>query len=262
MAIDIDTSFRQMNHIVEWIQKWFEENGKGCNAVIGISGGKDSAIVAALCVKALGKDRVIGIQMPNGVQKDISDADDIIEYLGIKHYETNIDEAFESIVDSIAEQFSSHDDITSQTVINLPPRLRMAVLYAYSQSLNGRVANTCNLSETFVGYETIFGDAAGDFAPLKEYTVEETIGIGRALRLPDKFILKAPADGLCDKTDEDNLGVTYADIDKYIKMESAEIPYDDEFMKSDTAQRIYDLNRASKFKRDKLNIPGPTYITK
>lgn len=255
MVIDIDTSFRQKDDIVQWIRDWFDKNGKDCNAIIGISGGKDSSIVAALCVEALGKDRVIGIQMPNGVQTDINDADEIIEYLGIKHYECNIEEAFMSILDFIGDTLGL-SNITDQTMINLPPRLRMSVLYAYSQSLNGRVANTCNMSETFIGYETIFGDAAGDFAPLKNYTVSEVIGIGRALRLPDKFINKVPSDGLCGKTDEDNLGVTYNQIDNFIySMEGMSIK---EFIANAEAyEKIQTMHEASQFKRDKLNMPGP-----
>lgn len=257
MRIDIDTSFRQKDDIVQWIRDWFDENGKDCNAIIGISGGKDSSIVAALCVEALGKDRVIGIQMPNGIQEDINFADEIIEYLGIKHYECNIEEAYMSIIEQINDIKQRNYDflVSDQTKINLPPRLRMSVLYAYSQSLNGRVANTCNLSETFVGYETIFGDAAGDFAPLKNYTVSEVLGIGRALRLPDKFINKVPSDGLCGKTDEDNLGVTYEQIDDFICDW-----YHSEVFKRNVSllqNKIVNMHLASQFKRNKLNIPGP-----
>ena len=255
MVIDIDTSFRQKNDIVQWIRDWFDKNGKDCNAIIGISGGKDSSIVAALCVEALGKDRVIGIQMPNGIQTDINYADEIIEYLDIKHYECNIEDAFMSILDFIGNTLGPNN-ITDQTMINLPPRLRMSVLYAYSQSLNGRVANTCNMSETFVGYETIFGDAAGDFAPLKNYTVSEVIGIGRALRLPDKFINKVPSDGLCGKSDEDSLGVTYNQIDNFIcSMEG--VPTKEFIANAEANRKIQTRHEASQFKRDKINIPGP-----
>lgn len=255
MVIDIDTSFRQKNDIVQWIRDWFDKNGKDCNAIIGISGGKDSSIVAALCVEALGKDRVIGIQMPNGVQTDINYADEIIEYLDIKHYECNIEDAFMSILDFIGNTLGLNN-ITDQTTINLPPRLRMSVLYAYSQSLNGRVANTCNMSETFVGYETIFGDAAGDFAPLKNYTVSEVIGIGRALRLPDKFINKVPSDGLCGKSDEASLGVTYNQIDNFIcSMEG--VPTKEFIANAEANRKIQTMHEASQFKRDKINIPGP-----
>ena len=255
MVIDIDTSFRQKNDIVQWIRDWFDKNGKDCNAIIGISGGKDSSIVAALCVEALGKDRVIGIQMPNGVQTDINYADEIIEYLDIKHYKCNIEDAFMSIFNFIGNTLGPNN-ITDQTIINLPPRLRMSVLYAYSQSLNGRVANTCNMSETFVGYETIFGDAAGDFAPLKNYTVSEVIGIGRALRLPDKFINKVSSDGLCGKSDEDSLGVTYNQIDNFISSMEG-VPTKEFIENAEANKKIQTMHEASQFKRDKINIPGP-----
>ena len=133
---------------VEWIQNWFEENGKGCNAVIGISGGKDSSVVAALCVKALGKDRVIGVLMPNGQQPDIDCSHDLVSYLGIPYYVCNIEKAVDGVLESLTE---SGVEISRQTKVNLPPRIRMSTLYALSQSKNGRVANTCNLSEDWVG---------------------------------------------------------------------------------------------------------------
>ncbi|MBQ2734641.1 MAG: NAD(+) synthase, partial [Clostridia bacterium] len=144
---------------VAWIRRFFEENGKGCNAVIGISGGKDSSVVAALCVQALGRERVIGVLMPCGEQKDIDCAYALVKHLGIRHYEVNIRAAVEGILGSMPKDVP----ITEQSRNNLPPRIRMAALYAVSQSCNGRVANTCNLSEDWVGYSTRYGDAAGDF---------------------------------------------------------------------------------------------------
>ncbi len=199
--------------IVKWIQDWFEKNGKGCNAVIGISGGKDSSAVAALCVEALGKDRVIGVLMPNGEQFDIDVSQDLVDFLGIKSYTLNIKDAFESLI----SQVSKMTDVSPFTRTNLPPRIRMAALYAVSQSFNGRVANTCNLSEDWVGYSTKYGDAAGDFSPLSRLTVQEVKAIARECGLPDRFVEKVPIDGLCGKTDEDNLGFTYAVLDKYIR---------------------------------------------
>lgn len=200
--------------IVDWIKDFFEENGKDCNAVVGISGGKDSTIVAALCVEALGKDRVIGVMIPNGIQSDINTARSVCKFLGIKSYTINIDTAYKSILQQISTQV---DRCTSQTEINLPPRLRMSVLYAVSQSVNGRVANTCNLSEDWVGYSTRYGDSVGDFSPLSDLTVTEIKQIGYELRLPTQLIEKIPADGLCGKTDEENLGFTYEELDKYIR---------------------------------------------
>lgn len=198
---------------VKWIQDFFEENGKGCNAVIGISGGKDSSIAAALCVEALGKDRVIGVLMPCGEQKDIDSAKQLVNHLGIKNFTINIFDGVEGIKNQISEQL----ELSNQSLINLPPRIRMATLYAVSQSMNGRVVNTCNLSEDWVGYSTRYGDAAGDFSPLSNLTVREIKEIGRLLELPIELVDKVPIDGLCGKTDEDNLGFTYETLDRYIR---------------------------------------------
>ena len=198
---------------VKWIADFFENNGKGCNAVVGISGGKDSSIVAALCVEALGKERVIGVLMPCGVQHDIDCAVQLVEHLGIKYYTVNIKDAVEGILGAMPNDL----ELTAQTKQNLPPRIRMAALYAISQSNNGRVANTCNLSEDWVGYSTRYGDAAGDFSPCSNLTVAEMKQIGRLLNLPENLIEKVPIDGLCGKTDEENLGFTYAELDRYIR---------------------------------------------
>lgn len=199
------------NECVEWIRRFFEENGKGCNAVVGISGGKDSSIVAALCVEALGKDRVIGVLMPCGEQHDIDMAQLLVEHLDIKNYTINIKAAVDGLKSSMPFEMSA------QTQTNIPPRVRMTTLYAVAQSHNGRVANTCNLSEDYVGYSTRYGDAAGDFSPCAKLTVAEMKQIGRVLGLPDVLVDKTPIDGLCGKTDEDNLGFTYAELDRYIR---------------------------------------------
>lgn len=200
---------------IQWIKEWFDKNGKGCNAVVGISGGKDSSIVAALCVAALGKDRVIGVLMPNGEQADIDMSIKLVEYLNIDSVTVNIHPAVIAIKHEVKPALQ--DRWSKQTSINLPARIRMATLYAVSQSMNGRVANTCNLSEDWVGYATRYGDAAGDFSPLSNLTVTEVKEIGRVLGLPDELIEKVPSDGLCGKTDEDNLGFTYEVLDKYIR---------------------------------------------
>lgn len=205
---------------VQWIRNFFETNGPGCNAVVGISGGKDSSIAAALCVEALGKDRVIGVLMPQGVQHDIDMAYLLVEHLGIRHYEVNIKDT----VDAILKAFPEDLELSAQSRINLPPRIRMSTLYAISQSLNGRVVNTCNLSEDWVGYSTRYGDAAGDFSPMSHLTVTELKEIGRVLGLPDVLVDKTPIDGLCGKTDEENLGFTYAELDVYIRTGVIEDP--------------------------------------
>ncbi|MCR5590359.1 MAG: NAD(+) synthase [Lachnospiraceae bacterium] len=196
---------------VKWIRDFFEENGRDCNAVLGISGGKDSSVAAALCVSALGKDRVIGVLMPNGEQADIDMSHLLCEHLGIKNYTVNVKAAVDGVADAVPFALSD------QSIINLPPRIRMATVYAVSQSMNGRVVNTCNLSEDWVGYSTRYGDAAGDFSPLSHLTVQEVKAIGRVLGLPDVLVDKPPIDGLCGKTDEDNLGFTYEVLDRYIR---------------------------------------------
>lgn len=202
------------NEIVGWIRKFFEENGMDCNAVVGISGGKDSNIVAALCVEALGKERVVGVLMPNGGQSDISYSQMLVDYFDIESYTINIENSVRGI---LTEMLNNIGDVTPQTMTNLPARIRMAALYAISQSKNGRVANTCNLSEDWVGYSTRYGDAAGDFSPLSRLTVSEVKAIGYELGLPKELIEKIPSDGLCGKTDEDNLGFTYDVLDRYIR---------------------------------------------
>ena len=207
---------RVKDELVEWITTWFEENGNGCKAVIGVSGGKDSSVVAALCVAALGKDRVIGVLMPNGEQSDIKYSHMLCDHLGIKNYTVNVGAAINGVLDSIHKN-AADIEVTEQTTTNLPARIRMATLYAVSQSVNGRVANTCNLSEDWVGYSTKFGDAAGDFSPLSRLTVSEVKAIGRELGLPAELVDKTPSDGLCGKTDEMNLGFSYDVLDKYIR---------------------------------------------
>ncbi len=231
------------NECVQWIRDFFEANGKDCNAVVGISGGKDSSIVAALCVEALGKDRVIGVLMPCGEQADIDMAKLLVETLGIKHYIVNIKDAVEGITSSIPFELS----VQSKT--NLPPRIRMSTLYAVSQSHNGRVANTCNLSEDWVGYSTRYGDSAGDFSPCSMLTVDEMKQIGRLLGLPDVLVDKVPIDGLCGKTDEDNLGFTYAELDRYIRTGEIE----DEAKKA----KIDRLHRINQFKLELMPVFDP-----
>ncbi len=225
------------DQIIEWIRDWFDENGPGCNAVLGISGGKDSSVVAALCCEALGKDRVIGVLMPNGVQADIDVSQKLVDHLGITHYVINIEDCYKGLLNQLEKTLP---EIQTATVTNMPPRLRMATVYAIAQSSNGRVANTCNLSEDWVGYSTRYGDAAGDFSPLSFLTVQEVKAIGRELGLPEIFVEKVPIDGLCGKTDEDNLGFTYAVLDRYIREGICEDP--------DTKARIDRLHKMNLFK--------------
>lgn len=200
---------------VAWIRDFFEENGKDCNCIIGISGGKDSSIVAALCAEALGKERIIGVLMPNGEQEDINVAKKLVEFLGITGMTVDIGPIVRAVTQSV--QPIQPEGLSVQAAVNLPARIRMTVLYAVSQSKNGRVANTCNLSEDWVGYSTRYGDSVGDFSPLSELTVTEVKLLGKAAGLPEEFVEKVPSDGLCGKSDEDNLGFSYEVLDRYIR---------------------------------------------
>ncbi|MBQ0135936.1 MAG: NAD(+) synthase [Oscillospiraceae bacterium] len=206
---------------IQWLRDWFDENGKGCNAILGISGGKDSSVTAALCARALGKDRVIGVLMPQGEQPDIDYSKELVEFLGIRNYTVNVGKAISDLLEATDEAVKASEsepfEISVPAKTNLPPRVRMSVLYLVGASNNGRVINTCNLSEDWVGYATRYGDGAGDVGPISNFTVEEVREIGRYLGLPEKFIIKPPSDGLCGKTDEDNLGFTYKEVDDYIR---------------------------------------------
>ncbi|MGN0452226.1 MAG: NAD(+) synthase [Ruminococcus sp.] len=233
------------NKCVAWIKDFFEHNGRDCNAVVGISGGKDSSVVSALCVEALGKDRVIGVLMPCGEQHDIDCAKQLVEFLDIRNFTVNI----KSTVDALMSSMPDNMDISVQTKTNLPARIRMAALYAVSQSNNGRVANTCNLSEDYVGYATRYGDGAGDFSPLSRLTVQEVKAIGKVLGLPENLIEKTPIDGLCGKTDEDNLGFSYAVLDKYIRSGICE----DEEIKA----KIDAMYQSNKFKLEPIPFFDP-----
>lgn len=222
---------------VEWIRDWFDKNGKGCNAIIGISGGKDSSIVAALCVEALGKDRVIGVLMPNGEQSDIDMSLKLVDHLDIKHYIINIAGAFNALVE---EMENAGVEVSKDTIINLPPRLRMSTLYAVGQSNNGRVINTCNLSEDWVGYSTRYGDSAGDMSPVCNFTTAEIRAIGRELGVPSVLIEKVPTDGLSGMSDEEKLGFTYEVLDRYIRTGEIDDPA--------TKERIDTMHERNLFK--------------
>lgn len=231
------------NDCIEWIREFFQNNGPDCNAVVGISGGKDSSIAAALCKEALGKERVIGVLMPQGIQPDIDMAYLLVHHLGIRHYEINIQDTVESILKNFPEKITP----TTQTIQNIPPRVRMTTLYAVSQSCNGRVCNTCNLSEDWIGYATRYGDATGDFSPLSHLTVTELKEIGHLLRLPKELVDKTPIDGLCGKTDEENLGFTYAELDRYIRTGKIENPKTKELIDKKHRDNLFKLELMPSF---------------
>ena len=238
------------HELIEWISRYFKENGnEHTKAVIGISGGKDSSVTAALCVRALGKDRVIGVLMPQGEQPDIDCSRLLVEHLGIKSFEINVGSAVDALTAAVGEAGVT---ASRQMTINMPPRIRMTALYAVAASLEegGRVANTCNLSEDWIGYATKFGDGAGDFSPLSELTVTEILQIGEYLGLPMELVHKTPIDGLCGKTDEENLGFTYAELDKYIRKET------DLSDKPELKEKIDSLH---KYNLHKL-LPMPKYV--
>lgn len=251
MSFDVE---KVVNECTLWIRDWFNAVNPSASAVVGISGGKDSTVVAALCARALGTDRVIGVLMPNGLQKDIDDARKIVNFLGIRYVEVNIKDAYDGIVNSIKEATVGNPSdiwngitISEQTRINIAPRIRMTTLYAVAQSTNGMVANTCNLSEDHVGYSTLYGDYSGSFSPLGKLTVTEVKAIGRYLELPLDLVEKAPSDGLCGKTDEDNLGFTYAELDEYIRTGHIE---------SDEHKALIDKKyKANAFKLDLIKLP-------
>lgn len=233
--------------LVKDIRKFFQENGKDCNAIIGISGGKDSSIAAALCVEALGKDRVIGVLMPNGEQSDINDAEDLVKALGIRSICVNIYNpvnALSALIKSALEV----EELSAQTNINLPPRIRMSTLYAIAQSTNGRVINTSNYSEIYIGYSTRWGDSVGDYAPFAMLTSDEVIKIGDACNIPYHLVHKVPSDGLCGKSDEENFGFSYEVLNHYIDTGVC----DNERIK----EKIDTLHRNSEFKR----LPIPCFM--
>lgn len=207
------------DQLVQGIRNWFDKNGKGCNAVIGLSGGKDSTIVAALCAEALGKEHVIGIGMPNFGQ-GLNEADEIAKWIGIKFHAVHIG-GIVDITESAIENTLDDIEISEQAEQNIPPRARMLVLYALSQSLNGRVVGTCNASENYIGYFTKYGDGASDFEPIAELTVHEIYQIGDALGIPKKWVYKIPDDGLPHSCPDDEkfekMGFNYEKLDKYIR---------------------------------------------
>ena len=244
------------DNLVQWIKDWFEKNGPTSRAVIGISGGKDSTVVAALCARALGKDRVLGVLMPNGEQKDIDDSFKVCEALGIQHITVNIKDAYKGLAENVLGALRDFDDVTQlseQTTINIAPRLRMTTLYAVSQTVGGRVINTSNKSEAMTGYFTRWGDECGDMKPLINLLKNEVVAIGLTMpEIPRELVEKAPSDGLTGKTDEDKIGFTYDALDRYLRWDGG---IDDE-----VATKIKDRLSETNFKRNPIPSFNPWAI--
>lgn len=234
---------------VSFVKDYFEKNGnKDTKVVIGISGGKDSSVVAALCCEALGKDRVIGVMMPNGVQKDISDSQKLCKFLGIKNYTINIEDAYKGLSSSVTNALGI-SETNAQFNTNTPSRLRMSVLYSVAALLgNARVSCNGNLSERITGFYTLWGDGAGDFAPLAYLFVSEVIQLGLELGLPEELVRKAPSDGMCGMTDEEKLGFTYADLQAVVTGKSENV---DSKQKEIIQQKVDSIT----WKRKLLNLP-------
>jgi len=227
---------QQLPGLIDWMRTQMK-NCCGKTAVVGISGGKDSSVVAALCVAAYGLENVVGVLMPDGVQPDIDYSQDLVEFLGLKHYTFNIHGGTSGILEEMDRIGLT---ASRQTKVNLPSRIRMATLYAVAQSLEGgTVINTSNLSEDWVGYCTVYGDSAGAFSPLGMYTTEEVIALGAELGLPEKFLIKPPSDGLTGLTDEDNLGFTYHAVNEYVRQGIVD---------PEIKEKIDAKHRASRFK--------------
>lgn len=225
--------------VIEWTREYFK-NTNGTKAVIGISGGKDSSVAAAICVAALGKENVIGVEMPNGIQADIDCSEKLINHLGIAKRVVNINTAFNSILAQVSPEPSYN------AKVNLPARLRMSTLYAIAQQEGARVCNTCNLSEDAVGYATLYGDSAGDFSPLSRLTTEEIVAIGDELGLPYELTHKIPIDGLQALSDEDKLGFTYHEVNELIRNN----------VKGEHFDKIIQMYKANKFKTEIIQIPA------
>jgi NAD+ synthase len=239
------------NDCVQWIRDYFKDNPEG-KAILGISGGKDSTIAAALCVEALGKDRVIGVMMPCGEQKDLNDARKVCAKLGITGMIINIGPAYQNLASKVEGE---NNDMPLPPVIttNAPARVRMTVLYMIAGLYpHSRVVNTCNRSEDYVGYSTKFGDAAGDFSPLGNLTVHEVLAIGDELDLPYDLVHKTPSDGMCGKSDEDNLGFTYEELDDYL-LNGTECKTNLE-----TIQKIEKMHKATRHKYQRMPMFPPS----
>lgn len=227
--------------VIDYVRDYVEgAHSKG--VVLGMSGGKDSLIVAKICTEALGSDKVYGIIMPNGAQKDLSDAIRQCEYLGIRYKIVNIEKMYNATVELTKEALGT-DELSPVTTLNIAPRIRMSMLYSAAGTLGYLVANTSNLSEKILGYSTKYGDSAGDFAPIGDLTKSEVCELGIALGLPEQDVNKKPADGLTGKTDEEVIGVPYEEVDEMARHGTA----------TPNHEKILRMFMASAHKRNKIS---------
>ena len=238
---------------IAFVKDYFEKNGNPeTKAIIGISGGKDSSTVAALCCKALGRERVLGVLMPNGVQSDIDDSRKLCDFLGIKNITVNIQDGYNALSETIKASLDLND-LSDQYRTNTPSRLRMATLYGVAALVgNARISCNGNLSERLAGFFTLWGDGAGDFAPLANLYVSEVIQLGSELGLPDELVHKAPSDGMCGLTDEDKLGFTYDELQKVAEGKGEDVA-------PEQVEKIRAKINSVCWKKELLNIPSFKY---
>lgn len=240
----------EAENVIEFIREYFSKNNLG-GVILGISGGKDSAVVAALMVNALGKENVIGVTLPcHSREEDAEDAKLISDYYGFELINFDITNTFDAFKNELSKLGDFSETQVKNSDINIKPRLRMSTLYylaALYSAVRGKtflVSGTSNKSELFVGYFTKGGDSVHDIAPIADFTVEEVIKIGEYLKVPEKVLYKEPSDGISNQSDEEKLGVKYSDIALF--MENKEI------LDSSISEKISRLHEGSKHK---FNIP-------
>ena len=240
---------KEIEHICNWIKNYFVDNGPNSKAVIGMSGGKDSTIAAALLCEAMGSERVYGVIMPDGEMKDLDLAVKICEGLDIDYRIINIGSIMESFCSAFGRNCADNDRIMTNT----PARIRMAVLYAVAAEIGGRVVNTCNRSEDYIGFSTKYGDLAGDFSILQDYPVRWVREIGWELGLPIEWVNKTPDDGMCGQSDEAKFGFSYETLDDLI-IDGIIPPYD-------VYNSIIKMHR-NNIHKDAIRLPAPKVETR
>lgn len=253
MGIQIDP-IRETDHIINWLKDKFADYGEETKAVIGMSGGKDSTIAAALLCQAIGPERVVGVIMPNGEMKDKKIAENICEHLNMRYYVIDIADAVNCLYQSLYNRDIDYSNPIIAT--NTPARIRMTTLYAVAATCHGRVVNTCNESEEYIGWSTKYGDNAGDFSVLREYPVRWVKQIGHELVcrgvLKTEWIEKIPDDGMCGLSDEEKFGFTYEELDEYMLNKTCS--------SVSAVARIKKMNKASRHK-DNINMPKPRPVS-